>query len=135
MSPTRSRIGLVTVFLAGFVIQAAAIISTSLREQITSRETQDLLLKLLAAYSVHLGVILGGIFGQAKTRTTRVSPAPFWLAFGLALLWNGLFVWRALAFALLPVDSVKAFATYMESMAASSSFLVAGALAYFFASK
>jgi hypothetical protein len=50
----------------------------------------------------------------------------------LAVLWNLLLIARFLAFCFAERDSVGALVQYLDSVATSSSFLVAGVVVFFF---
>jgi hypothetical protein len=89
-------------------------------------------LKIVAVYSVHLTVILGGIFAQPKG-PLEDPPAPLaWTAITLAVLWNVLLAWRSLAFSMASQDSAPELIKYLDGVGSSTSFLVTGALAFFF---
>jgi ascorbate-specific PTS system EIIC-type component UlaA len=135
MSITRARVALVTVFLVGFVSQVLAIAATYLKGEILSKELLALLVKILAVYSVPFAVILGSVFGESKGGVRRASAFAFWLAVILAAIWNLLLAWRTLTFSLATEDSVPELSTYLETISSGGSFLVAGALAYFFAKR
>jgi hypothetical protein len=132
MPITRARAVLVAIFLTGFVLQAIAVVYTFSKGEILSKEVLALLARLLAVYSVPLAVILGGVFGQHKGGLRRASGFAFWLAAVLAGIWNLLLMWRTIAFSLASEDSVPELSAYLETISSAGSFLVAGALAYFF---
>lgn len=134
MSLTRARAFIVATFLAGLVLQLLAVSLTYVRSEIGAKDLLDLIIKLLSVYSVPLAVILGGVFGDLKT-AGRASRLPFWLAFILSLLWNLLLLWRSIAFFLATDDRASRLLGYLDAVSAASSFLVAGALAYFFTAK
>ena len=121
---------LLVVFLLGFVVQLAGLFW--IRREMRSADLQDLTLKLLGIYGVHIAVMTGGIFAQKKGRTQPCPLFPFWLALSLSLLWNLLLVWFTMAF-INSEGEVKGFADQIVAVSQASSFLVAGALAYFFA--
>jgi hypothetical protein len=135
MHVVQARVGIVAVFVLGLVIQAVFVILPFLRGYIDSDDVQALLLKLLDVYSVHLAVVFGGIFGQARSGRISVSRAAFWVAFILAVIWNLLLLWRSLSFGLMSIGTVKDLKEYLEAVASASSFLVAGSLAYFFSER
>jgi hypothetical protein len=141
MTYNRARGVLIAIFVIGLVAQVAAIALTYRAGAIASGDLLDLIKKLLAVYSVHLAVIFAGIFAQKqRARSARVSGTTFWLAAALALLWNLLLAWRTGVFAAAAYDpegedSVAQLSSYIEGVASASSFLVAGALAFFFTKK
>jgi hypothetical protein len=48
-------------------------------------------------------------------------------------MWNLLLAWRSISFSIAAQDSVSDLIKYLDSIASSSSFLVAGVLTFFFA--
>jgi hypothetical protein len=111
-------------------------------EAISNKDLSSLIIKLLSVYSVHLAVIFGGIFAQQrnvnhKGRSARAAGLAFWLAIVLAVIWNLLLVWRSVMFGMAAFDvssedNVGYLSNYIESIASAGSFLVAGALTFFF---
>jgi polyferredoxin len=134
MSISRIRSGLVLMFATGFILQTIALISVYLRDLTRQEELISMLLKLLAIYSVHWGVIAGGIFARTPQENEQAPALPARLALVSSAFWNLLLVWRPVAYALKP-GSPKEVSAYLDGVAAASSFLVAGALAYFFAQR
>jgi hypothetical protein len=135
----RARAKLFIVFLTGFVAQAALTILVYLRQAISSTDVINLLTQSLTVYSVPMAVMLGGIFGSPTptSKETAKNRTAFTVAFVLAIVWNGLLVWRFIMFAYAGFnaavdDGADKVAAYIEQIAKVSSFLVAGALAYFF---
>jgi hypothetical protein len=105
---------------------------TYLRGEIYADELLSPMSKLIAIYSVPFAVILGGIFGQRRSKKAQSSV--FWVAICLTLIWNLLLAWRSVAFALMKEDSVVELSKYFDAMAIYSSSLIAGLLSYFFTS-
>lgn len=141
MTVGRARIALVAIFVSGLTAQVAAVILTYSRGTIAYDDLTSLLLKLLAIYSVHLGVIFGGIFAQQKDSGKKAAPTTaFWLAVALGGIWNVLLLWRSLSFGMAAFnpnseDNVDRLASYLQNISTASAFLVTGALAFFFAKK
>jgi hypothetical protein len=143
MTNTRARAVLVSIFVGGLVIQAIAVIITYSKGAIAYEDLTNLLLKLLAIYSVHLGVIFGGIFAQQQDAQKKSQTAPktaFWLAVVLASIWNLLLLWRGISFGMAAFnpdseDNVDRLSSYLQSISSASSFLVTGSLAFFFTKK
>jgi hypothetical protein len=142
MTLVRARILLVSIFLCGLILECICVLIVYSKGAITSSDVTTLLVKMLEIYSVPLAVILGGIFARpAKpTQVGASESAPstaFWVSVGLALVWNALLLWRGIVFSVAAFrpsieDNVNFFASYVEAISKASSFLVAGALAYFF---
>ncbi len=127
---SQSRAMLFAVFLLGLVAQFLALVSV--RTEMRPGELQALTLQLLGSYGVHLGVMIAGVFAQEARKTRRVAMLPFGLALALALLWNLLLAWFTFAF-ITSDYSVAVLSEQITAVSQASSFLVAGALAYFFA--
>jgi hypothetical protein len=133
-----ARVVLITVFLVGLAVQSGAIIFSYSETAIASGDLTNLLTKLLAVYSVHLAVIFGGIFAQQQEgKSPQVPAMALWVAVALAVIWNLLLAWRSITFALAATDpsrddSVGRLMSYIETISSTSSFLVAGALSFFF---
>lgn len=126
----RARFGLLGIFAFCLAVQVAAFLAVGRR--MWPEDLLSLVLKLFAVYSVHLTVILGGIFAQPQGPLEDPPPALAWTAITLALFWNLLLLWRSLSFALATQDSVSELVKYLEGVSSSGSFLVTGTLAFFF---
>jgi hypothetical protein len=124
------RFALFAVFMIFMTIQMGSVIAVS--HKMWPEDLNALLLKLLGVYSVHLSVILAGIFAQARHKRLRLSPNTAWSALTVAVLWNLLLAWRTVTFSLAAEDSASEVVTYLDRLATASSFLVAGMLAFFF---
>jgi hypothetical protein len=130
MTLNRVRYGLVFVFLAGMAVQIACFISS--RGRMWPEDFNLLVLKILAIYSVQLGVVLGGIFSQVNVQTAGPAPSLAWTALLLAGFWNVLLIWRVMSFSFAQQDSVNDLTKYLDGVGAGSAFLVAGVNSYFF---
>ena len=142
MNPTRARSWLVWTFIVGLSVQCLAIIAANLSRAIGTPDVEDLLKRLLAIYSIHFAVILGSLFAKstrAPETEQNASDAAlaFRVAITLSILWNLMLVWRTVQFGFHAFDTqsqdrTELLASYLDSVASASSFLVAGALAFFF---
>lgn len=126
----QARFGLLAIFLFCLALQLIAFFAVG--HKMWPEDLQSLVLKVLAIYSVHLTVVLGGIFAQPSGSLEDPPSSLAWTAIALALLWNVLLIWRSVSFALAPRDSVTDLMKYLEGVASASSFLVTGTLAFFF---
>lgn len=130
MTMNQARFGLLGVFVLFLGVQLTAVIAV--RHKMWPDDLQSLIVKLLGVYSVQLGVILGGIFAQPKG-VLKAPPASLaWTAMILAILWNSLLVWRTVAFSTAQQDSASDLVKYWDTTTSASSFLIAGAFAFFF---
>ena len=139
MSLSRARATMLAVFLAGFLAQAAMTILVFLKQAISSADLVNLLTESLSVYSVPMAVMLGGLFASRKIsgRISAKNHTPFLMALVLAVVWNALLVWRFATFVYAGFntavdDSADKVSAYVDQIAKVSSFLIAGALAYFF---
>jgi hypothetical protein len=131
MSMNQARFGLMGIFLVSLTLQLVAVFLT--RNRMWPDEFLPLVLKLMGIYSVQLGVVLGGIFSQPRAPLAEPPSGLTWIAFILVTLWNLLLAWRSISFSIAAQDSVSDLIKYLDSIASSSSFLVAGVLTFFFA--
>jgi hypothetical protein len=136
----RTRGILFGTFIFGLAIQVAVAIAAYANRAIVGSDESALTLKLLSIYSVPLAVILGGLFAKPssgkKTSSTGSQPVAS-LAVALALLWNLILLSRSLMFAYAVVnprvdDNVDQLISFLDTVSTTSSFLIAGALAFFF---
>jgi hypothetical protein len=142
MNLNRPRAILVMIFLAGVVISLASVFVTYAKAVIASGDVVSLLLKMLEIYAIPFAIILGGIFARPSapepTPEESQRTSAFWVAACLAALWNCLILSRCLLFLHASFepqsgDNVQMFNSYLDEISKGSSFLVAGALSYFFA--
>lgn len=126
----QARYGLMGVFCAGLMLQLGALFHV--RNAMWPEEFQTVLLRILGIYSAQLGIVLGAIFARPKAPSSNPPAGLAWTALALALFWNLLLAWRTIAFSVSEQDSTTDLIEYFDSIAAGSSFLVAGALAFFF---
>jgi hypothetical protein len=131
MTMNRARFSLLAIFLAFLVAQLISFLL--MNQRLWPDELSTIVLKLLAIYAVYLGVILGGIFAHPQRILEQPSPATAWTAILVSVLWNLLLVWRSVLFCLANQDSVGELIKYLDTVASAGSFLVAGALGFFFA--
>ena len=127
---TKYRLALLGVFIIFLLVQLAALVSTYLRGEIYVNEVTNLIKELLILYSVPMTIMIAGI--AANRRPKKDASQIFWIALSLALLWNLLFAWRALAFAIAENgdSDIKLIAYFREI--SYGSFIIAGVLTYFF---
>lgn len=134
----RSRNALVLTFVAGLVLGVSIAGIAFAKATIAAGDLVSLLATLLAIYAVHLGVILGAIFGNPKTKIGQPAGTAGPLAIVLAVLWNLLLLFRLALFAAAVfdpgrTDNVDDLISYIQTIGTASSFLVAGSLSFFFA--
>jgi hypothetical protein len=133
MTIRHSQLALLGMFLIGLVIHLVCFGYSFLIGAVYVEDLQTMAVRTLAVYSVPLGVIVGGIFGGAAEQTANASSGTFWTAAGLSLLWNILLLARSLVFVIAAQDSITSLFGYIDAVSAASTFLIGGALAYFFA--
>ena len=130
---TGSRAILLSIFAGALVIECIAMSVAGYRGVIYSSDVTNLIVKLLAVYSVHFAVMIGGIFATTRRSAARPTALARGIAFALASIWNLLLLVRIVAFAAADTDSIVELDRYLTLISAGGSFLVAGMLAYFFA--
>ena len=138
----RARTWLVWTFIIGLSIQCLAVIAAFTSRAISTADLIDLLKRLLSIYSIHFAVILGSVFGKSGAVSKAHGAESdailaFRVALTLSVLWNLMLIWRTLqfgvhAFDTQSTDRTDLLVSYLEAVASASSFLVAGALAFFF---
>ena len=128
-----TRVVLLILYLAGMALHLACFGYAVAVGAVYVEDLQKLAVLTLAVYSVPLGVILGGFFGGTMKRPACGLQHKFWTAAVLSIFWNLLLLSRSLVFAFAGTDSITSLVGYFETVAAASTFLVSGALAYFFA--
>lgn len=133
MSIRHSRLALVALFVISLLLHMACFGYVFLIGAVYVEDLQTLTVRTLAVYSVPLGVIIGGIFGGTADPAGPAAPGTFWTAAAFSLLWNVLLVWRTVLFAFGEQDSITSLLSYVDAVAAGGTFLIGGALAYYFA--
>jgi WD40 repeat protein len=133
MTMRRAQYALLGIFTGSLAVHVTAFLAVS--RAMWPEDLQQILLTLLAVYSVPLAVILGGLFGRRRQLLKAPPPGLAWTAILLAGGWNSLLLWRSISFSVAGQDSPAQVITYMNAISAAASFLVAGMLAFFFASK
>jgi hypothetical protein len=124
---------LIALFMLAMVIQLAAIGALFAGKALYADEATRAMMVLVEIYAVPLGVILAGTFARRGATPAPVDARTFGVAVVVSVLWNALLLWRTAAFALSDVASIAAFGDELKNIAGGASFLVAAALAYFFA--
>lgn len=141
----RARTWLVWTFVIGLSIQCLAVIAAFTARAISTADLIDLLKRLLSIYSIHFAVILGSVFSKSgaipkANKSEGDAILAFRVAFALSVLWNLMLIWRTLqfgqhAFNTQSSDRTDFLVSYLDAVSSASSFLVVGALAFFFGKK
>jgi hypothetical protein len=126
----RNRI--LQIFIGFLIIHMICIIVPYFRGEMYSQEFIAIISKLLAIFGVHFAIIIGGIFGLQDEAYKKVSKNLAQVSLLLIILWNILLVWRSISFIISQDDPVKDLSSYLETVSAASSFLIAGVLTYLF---
>jgi hypothetical protein len=133
MTFARARTILVLIFIFFFTFNNLLIVIPFVKNSYGSESLINIMTRILVVYSVHVAVILGGIFGQKNSPRDLTSKDSFWIAFIVALLWNILLTWRCIVFTFIETDTTdEDLIKYIDTVAPASSFFVSGALTYFF---
>ena len=142
----KAQLWLAGVFLGGLLVNIALVVATYLNGAIYIDDLRSLSTTFAAVYSVPLATVLAGFFAQRDQERNVTFPSTFWLAIGVALLWNLLLVLRSAIFGIAGLargsgslsraqDSVEEFSTYVTTVSAAATFLVSGFMTYFFAKR
>jgi hypothetical protein len=99
---------------------------------IYSDDFTSLISETLKIYSVHLAIVLSTIFLESNRQTGQVDKSMFFICIGLVIFWNLLLFVRIALFMGAKTDDPADLLNYLTTVSASSSFLVAGTLTYFF---
>lgn len=126
----RNRI--LQIFIGFLIIHLICIIVPYFRGEMYSQEFIAIVSKLLAIFGVHFAIIIGGIFGLQDEADKKVSKNLAQVSLLLITLWNILLIWRSISFIISQDDPVKDLSSYLETVSAASSFLIAGVLTYLF---
>lgn len=124
---------LISLFVVALLVHLGCFAWAFRLKAIYVEDLQTLTVHILTVYSVPLGVIIGGVFGGSANPSRPARSTTFWTATALSLLWNLLLASRSLLFAFAGEDSVASLLDYVEAVASASTFLIGGALAYYFA--
>ncbi|HEY2168981.1 MAG TPA: hypothetical protein VGJ30_05105 [Candidatus Angelobacter sp.] len=134
MTLAYARISIAAIFVGSLVVQIFAVFYCIWQKTIYWPDVTSFLIKLFEIYSVHFAVILAGTFVhlRGKATTGRRASGIFWLAASLSSVWNLLLVGRTVGFVLSSQDSIDDLERDLTAISSAGSFLVAGALTYFF---
>ena len=140
MTFATTRNVVVVVFLSGLLVGCLIFFAAYAHGTISAGDLTTLMTLMLASYSVHLGVILGGVFGAPNSKSLSEAGGAGVIATVVSIIWNALVIGRLILFGLAVVDvertdSVDDVSSYVKTVAASGSFLVVGALTFFFATQ
>lgn len=137
MSLRRAQGLIAGIFLAGLLCNCVAVLLTYARGSIFADDLRAMLQLLLAEYSAPLAIVIAGIFGQAPAEKRRLA-GTFWFAIAVSIVWNLFLLWGASALLISSLGSeakegaVDDFSSYVRTISSSATFLVSGALTYFF---
>ena len=143
MRRLESQLKIAGIFLAGLILATTPFLVAYGRGSIASSDLESILVSVLATYATPLAVILAGVFGGEPKKAQR-SQTPglgkrLKFAVALAVLWNCMILWRTSLFFVRVTDDlfddpheISTVLQYIDLLSKSSSFLVAGALAWLF---
>jgi hypothetical protein len=133
MNVRHAQITLVALFMISLLLHLGCFGYSYISDAIYADDLQTLAVRILAVYSVPLGIMVGGIFGGSAKPADKAAGSTLWTAVALSLLWNVLLVFRSISFALSEQDSIASLLDYVDAVAGVATFLIGGALTYFFA--
>jgi hypothetical protein len=129
------KITLAVVLLGCLILQLLGVVWLWLQHAPYPDDASQVVIALLKIYPVPMGVILAGIFARRITPEGFLAHLPFLIALAVSAIWNLLLIGRTAAFVFAPTDSRSGYIGQVEGLVGSATFLVAGAIAYFFATR
>ena len=125
---------LAAVFLIFLILNLVDAVVPFWRGHLEYASMRQLLELVFGLYLVHLGVILGGYFGQRQLGPKDTDTPVFLVAFLVSLIWNILASWFLFWMCWMDTSggSIADAKDYLAKYPQFSSTLVSGALAYFF---
>ena len=131
----RGQTLLVSVFVSGLAAQLLIIGSCRLDGSLRAEGFYALLLTLLSVYSMPFAVILASVFGDRGARSNRYSNFSFRIAMTVTVLWNVLFCSISMIYRLDGHSGWRGLNRHLQEVSTSASFLIAGALTFFFSQR
>jgi hypothetical protein len=137
MSLRSAQLRIAATFLAGLLCNSAAVLITYARGSIFADDLRTMLERLLAVYSGPLAIVIAGFFGQEAPDQKPVT-SNFWLAIVVSVIWNMFLLWGGIGLLASSLGSqpkesaIDDFLSYISTISSSATFLVSGALTYFF---
>jgi hypothetical protein len=137
MNIRRAQISIAAVFLLGLLCNSATVLIAYARGSIFADNLRAMLETLLAVYSGPLAIVIAGFFGQVGRDMTPIA-STFWFAIAVAVIWNLFLLWGGMdflasSFGSEPKESaIEDFSSFISTISSSATFLVSGALTYFF---
>lgn len=131
MTYTRTRLHLLLIFFIALVINLACFFICFFKDIIYQDDLTLLVTETLRLYSVHLAIILSTLFLDVS-KNMIVDKSLYLVCISIVVFWNLLLFARVLIFLVSKMDDPADLLKYLNTVSASSSFLVAGILAYFF---
>lgn len=120
------------IFLIFLALSILSYFITLMKGMIYSDNFTDLVVSILTVYSVPLAIILSTLFIDTSKFPPSVDKPLLYVCIGVVILWNLLLYGRIVYFLFSSDDNTTLLMNYLKTVAATSSFLVAGILSYFF---
>jgi hypothetical protein len=104
----RSGMILLAVFLGFLMLHISLLSVPYLRDEIGSDSMNQVALKFAAMYSVHMSVILAGLFNEhSREKSLQRHAKLFHIALWLAIIWNLLITWRCSLFLIISLKGSR----------------------------
>ncbi len=135
----RAQIGIAVVFIAGMFLNVVAVLIAYVHHAIYFENVKDLLITLLAVYSGPLAIVFAGVFAKRGVALRRPALTTFWFAVCVSIAWNLFLVGGSVGLVAAAFGNsakegaVEEFTSYLRTISSSATFMVSGALTYFFA--
>jgi hypothetical protein len=130
MTSKRTQMLILTVFLAAFVIQLAAMYSV--RSAMWPNDFQAVLLKIVGIYSIPISAACGGVLALFRPKSDSKAQGFSYVCLALVSIWNCIFIARTLGFCFAKEDSPSDLMGFYDAVSAQSSYLIAGVLTFYF---
>jgi hypothetical protein len=137
MSLRSAQLWIAATFLTGLLCNAAAVLITYARGAIFADNLRTILATLLAVYSGPLAIVIAGFFGKEGPEPKPVA-SNFWVAIVVSVVWNVFLLWGGIGLLASSMSSqpnenaIDDFSSYIGTISSSATFLVSGALTFFF---
>lgn len=141
----RTRVVVGIIFTAFLLVALFLSILPNWTGKLSQDNMISLMMKVFSLYTVHLGVIAGGIFGEFRKEKTDEpdaakktdEPDVQWFVVLFCLIWNLLVIWRFFPFNFGHDSNERATKVieYLDFIPQYASCLITGALAYMFTNR
>ncbi len=135
MNLVRARFLLASLFLISFLLQVGMLLNLVRQQALTLQEAGYSLELLGKLYSVPGAMVIVGAFARSMSHSAqeKIHPSTFYIALSVSIIWNVFFLgvtWLYYTATSAEPEQIN----FVLQLAPSFDFLIAGVLAFFFAS-